>query len=256
MKSGRGNRGNKMDKLRYLILGASSDVGIAYINHLVDFGANAGVIAQYRTMSDELEELSVHAKENGFDLKLIRADLSRSDDIVSLISYIRAEIECPDRILHLPAAKLNYRKIKDADWMGVTEDFNIQVTSLGRVLSAFLPDMAKRKYGRIAVMLSSVVCENPPKYMAEYAVVKNALWGLTKSASLEYSGKNVYITGISPAMMETKLLTNVDEKIVALNAANSKNGRNYTVEELNVIIDDILNEETDKYNGVNVYPGN
>ena len=245
-----------MDKMKYLILGASSDVGISYINHLMDSESKALIIAQYRTMSDKLEELSVCAREREFNLKLIRADLSRDEDIVSLIAYVKAEIEWPDRIIHLPASKLNYRKLKDADWLGVAEDFNIQVTSLGKVLSAFLPAMAKNKYGRIAVMLSSVVCDEPPKYMSEYAIVKNALWGLIKSAASEYSGKNVFVTGISPTMMETKLLTEVDEKIIALNAANNKNGRNYTVEELDVVIDDILSEETDKYNGVNVYPGN
>lgn len=245
-----------MDKMKYLILGASSDVGIAYIKHLMDSDSEALVIAQYRTMSEELEALSVSAREKGFCLKLFRADLSSSNDIVSLVAYVKAEMECPDRILHLPAAKLNYRKIKDADWMGVAWDFNIQVTSLGRVLSAFLPKMAKNKYGRIAVMLSSVVCDEPPKYMAEYAVVKNALWGLAKSAAAEHSDKNVFVTGISPTMMETKLLTNVDEKIVALNAANSKNGRNYTVDELSEVIDYVLTEESDKYNGVNIYPGN
>lgn len=247
---------NLMEKKKYLILGASSDVGIEYIEHLIDLGVSACVVGQYRTMCDRIGLLKEKASGSNIELTMLQADLNDCQNINCLIESVDEILGCPDMILHLPASKLHYRKIKDADWDAVWEDFNIQVISAGRILSHFLPKMAKNKYGRIIMMLSSVVCDNPPKFMAEYAIVKNALWGFVKSAALEYGDKNVFVSGMSPRMMETKLLSEVDEKIIALNAQNSKSGCNYSVRELIPYIDKVFDEESDCYNGVNIYPEN
>ena len=243
-----------MDEMRYLILGASSDVGMEYVEHLIESGVSACIACQYRTMSEKMEELVRKAEGSNISLKMFKADLTNETDVDNLIKMVADEMECPDRILHLPASKLHYRKIKDASWEDLREDFEIQVVAAGKVLSAFLPKMAKKKYGRVIMMLSSVVCDNPPKFMTEYAIVKNALWGFVKSAAAEYGDKNVSVSGISPEMMETKLLTEVDEKIIALNAERNSDGMNYTVDELIPYIDRVFNEESDCYNGVNIYP--
>lgn len=245
-----------MSKRIYLITGASSETAMAYIRNLIKNSADAMVIGQYRKMNDELETLVNEAEASGFVLKLFRADLTNVEDINNLIDYVKGEVDCPTHILHCPAAKLHYRKIKGVEWKSVEDDFRIQVVSLGMLLSAFMPIMAKKRYGRIAVILSSVTCNEVPRFMLEYVTVKNALLGMVKSAASEYSDKNVYVSGLSPDMMETKLLSEVDEKIVALNAVNSSRGRNYTVDELIPYIEKIMAEESDCYNGVNIYPEN
>jgi 3-oxoacyl-[acyl-carrier protein] reductase len=86
----------------------------------------------------------------------------------------------------------------------------VEVYSLLEISQAFLPRMAKSKYGKIVVMLTACTKGIPPKYLSDYCIAKHALLGLMKSAASEYEGKGVYINGISPEMTDTKFLSNLE----------------------------------------------
>lgn len=67
-----------------------------------------------------------------------------------------------------------------------------------------IPNMAKKKYGRIVFMLTSCTINNPPKYQSSYVTVKYALLGLMKALAVEYADRGITVNGVSPDMMETK----------------------------------------------------
>lgn len=238
-----------MNKI-YLITGASSDVGMAYINHLIGLDEPATVLAHYRNRNVEFDRLC----ENNSAVKVIplQADFSKEDELEQMLLNIKGGYGVPTHILHLPASKLEYGKIKQIDWERVQTDFQVQVMSLGKILQTFLPQMAKNKYGKIAVMLSSVILGMPPKFMTAYTITKYALLGLVKSAAIEYAEKGININGLSPNMMETKFLQNIDERLVEMTAASSKMQRNIRVEEVIPTIHFLLSESSDYMNGVNI----
>ncbi len=238
-----------MDKI-YLILGASSEVGMAYMEHLISLGKPATVLAHYRNHNSEFDRLcEVNSEVN---IIPIQADLSKEEDVEKMISYIEDAYGFPTHILHLPAGKLEYSKIKKLDWDRLQDDFKIQILSLGKVLQAFLPQMAKKRYGKVAVMLSSVTIGMPPKFMMAYTINKYALLGLLKSASIEYADKGININGISPNMMETKFLRNIDERFIEMAASSARMQRNIQVKEVIPAIQFLLSEGSDYMNGVNI----
>ena len=238
-----------MNKL-YLIMGASSEVGMAYIEHLIDLGEPVTVLAHYRNHSIAFDKLC----ENESEVKIVplQADLSKQDELEQMLLKIKDSYGIPTHILHLPAGKLEYTKIKQIDWNKLQADFEVQVMSLGKVLQEFLPQMAKKKFGKVAIMLSSVTIGMPPKFMTAYTVNKYALLGLMKSAAMEYSEKGININGISPNMMETKFLQNIDERLIEMTAASSKMQRNIRVDEVIPAIHFLLSESSDYMNGVNI----
>ena len=238
-----------MNKM-YLILGASSDVGMAYIEHLIALGEPATVLAHYRNLNSEFDRLC--KVESEVKIIPLQADLSREEDVERIISNIGNTYGAPTHILHLPAGNLEYSKLKQIDWDRVQADFEVQVMSLGKVLQVFLPQMAKGKYGKVAVMLSSTTIGMPPKFMTAYTINKYALLGLMKSAAIEYAEKGININGISPNMMETKFLQNIDERFIEMNAASSKMHRNIKVKEVIPAIHFLLSEGSDYMNGVNI----
>ena len=69
-------------------------------------------------------------------------------------------------------------------------------------------------------MLSSVTINLPPKALVHYTTIKYALLGLVKSLASEYGNKNIQINALSPSMIETKFLENINEKIIEINAHN------------------------------------
>lgn len=238
----------------YLVLGASSDVGKAFLRDLnkkfVEQGETGIVIAHYVHSKEELEE--INKSSLNITIMPFQADLAKMEEVLGLIEYAQSEIQRPSYIVHFAARPLVYRKIKKMDWNAVLEDMQVQVYSIGRILQTFLPEMIKQQYGKVVFMLSSAIMGVPPKYMSHYVIVKYALLGLMKSAAVEYAGKGININAVSPNMMETKFLQNIDERTVEMTANASTMGRNIHLDEVLPAIHFLLSEGSSYMNGENL----
>ena len=76
--------------------------------------------------------------------------------------------------------------------------------------------MKKEKRGKIILVLSSVINGVPPKFWTSYVISKYALEGLMKSLVSEYSSFNIQINGISPSMIKSKFINNMDERLIEM----------------------------------------
>lgn len=101
-------------------------------------------------------------------------------------------------------------------------------------------------------MLSAVTLGMPPKFMSSYVTVKYALLGLIKSMAIEYADKGITVNAISPNMMETQFLDEIDERIVEMNKEQSAMKRNTGVDETVAGIMFLLSENAGYMNGVNL----
>lgn len=243
-----------MNNKVYLITGASSDVGMAYIKSLdkklVKENQKAMVLAHYASNAEGL--LKLQKEMQALELVLIQGDLSKQETIQRFIINISEYCDSPDYIIHLPASKLDYMRIRQFDWEMVKKEMEIQVHSLGEIGKAFLPKMAKKRAGKVVVMLTSCTIGMPPKFMNQYVIAKYALLGLMKGMAVEFADKGININGISPNMMETKFLANVNEKTIEMTKEASLLKRNISLEEVVPAIHFLLSEGSDYMNGVNL----
>lgn len=243
-----------MENKIYLVTGASSDVGIAFLRQLeqdlTHSGQQAVVIAHYGSNGERFRQLQnemVHLK-----LVPVQADLSDPEAVCKVISEVQKWGDCPDYMIHLPARKLKYQKLKQLSIEELKTDMEIQVYSLARISKTFLPLMAKRRSGRIVAMLSAVTLGMPPKFMSSYVTVKYALLGLIRSLAVEYADKGITVNAISPNMMETQFLDEIDERIIEMNKEQSAMKRNTKVDETVAGIMFLLSENAGYMNGVNL----
>lgn len=235
----------------YLITGASSEVGMAYIKKLDEsVTENVTVIAHYANNKTSLEALQKELSH--VTLRLVQADLSLEEGATIVCNYIKENQMEVTHVLHLAASAFSHMKIKKWDAEKVRKEMQIQFFSFTSMMKEILPKMAKAGYGRVCVMLSSYVLGTPPKFMSDYVAVKSALLGYVKAAATEYGEKGVCINGISPNMMETKFLQNIDEKIVQMTAESSALKRNIRVEETVSGIAYLLSDEASYVNGTNL----
>ena len=235
----------------YLITGASSEVGMAYIKKLDEtVSENVTVVAHYANNKAGLEALQ---KELSYvTLRLVQADLSIAGGAGKVCAFVKEQGLEVTHMLHLAASAFLHVKIKKWDEEKVRREMQIQFFSFASMMKEILPKMAKAGYGRVCVMLSSYVLGTPPKFMSDYVAVKSALLGYIKAAAAEYGDKGVCINGISPNMMETKFLQNIDEKIVQMTAESSEMKRNIRVEETISGIVYLLSDEASYVNGTNL----
>lgn len=229
-----------------LITGASSDIGIELIKYLNE---DILILAHYNSSSKDLIKLSSQIKNS---LVPLQANLTSDEEIKLFLDEIDNNYGVPNKIVHLAAPKFENIRFKDIAWDSFQNEINISLKSLVLILNRFLPRMAKEKRGKIVCMLSSVTLNVPPKALSQYTIIKYALLGLVKSLASEYADKNIQINAISPSMVETKFLDNINEKIVELSAYNHPLKRNAKVEDVAPIIKLLLSEDSDYITGVNL----
>ncbi len=238
-----------MEKI-YCIIGATSEIGMAYMRKINEQNEKSTILAIHFGGKDELEKLNQELKNVTMDY--IQCDLSKAEDVAKAIESIKEKYGTPTHFLHLAARKFEYVKFSKFNWENVLCDLEIQVHSFAEFMKAFLPMMAKQKYGKVVAMLSSVTKGVPPKYLAGYTLTKYALLGLINSLVAEYKEKGITINAVSPTMVETRFLSNIDECIVEMTAVNSGMKRNVKIDEVVGAIEYLMSDKAEYINGLNL----
>ncbi|MDR3164303.1 MAG: SDR family oxidoreductase [Synergistaceae bacterium] len=238
-------------KKAYLVTGASSDIGMSLVRKLAEREKESVFFCHYRRDNEKFSAL----RTDFLSIRPIQADFANSQEILRLIDNIKETGVSPTHIVHLPAERIEYVRLKDIEKHSAQREMEIGVYSLLEIFKAFLPQMAKNRYGKIAVMLTTCTRGAPPKFLTGYCMAKYALLGLMKSAAAEYEGKGVYINGISPEMTDTKFLSNLDSRIIETSLRNSRFGRNLTVDEVVNGILFLISDDINCMNGENLFLG-
>ena len=244
---------------KYLVVGASSEVGITLIRDILSGKGNTtesgermenlSILAHYAHSDEALMKLKEEFPD--VDITLAQADLGSMEDTERFIGQI-AEWGCPDAVVYLPASKFEYMRVKGLSWEKIEKELEIAVRGFALICKAVLPLMSKQKYGKVVVMLTEYTLGMPPRFMSHYVTAKYALLGFMKAMASEYGDKGININGISPAMMDTKFLENIDERIIAMNAESNVMKRHVKVEEVVSGIRFLLSEGSDYISGVNM----
>ncbi len=235
-----------MSKNIVVIIGASSDIGLNLIENISE---EALILAHYNSSDEKLLELSQIINN---ELVTLKADLSQENQLNQFIETVEFNYGIPSKIIHLAAPKFENIRFKDIAWASFQNELNISLKSIVLILNRFLPKMAKVKQGKVVIMLSSVVINVPPKALTQYTTIKYAMLGLVRSLASEYADKNIQINSVSPSMVETKFLDNINEKLVELTAYTHPLKRNAKIEEITPIIKMLISKESDYMNGINI----
>lgn len=211
----------------YLITGASSDVGIAFIRRVIQQGDT--VIAQG---AGDLSGLAELCQAYPGAIHTYDVDLSDSNATDLFIQDVQNNYPLPTHIIHLPALRVINTKFKNFDEQRFALDLNVQIFSAVKICKAFLPKMAKARYGRVLFMLTSYLLGVPPKNTAAYVMAKSTLQGLAKSLAADYASFGITVNCVMPSMMETKFLADTSDLIVQASAEANPMGRNARVEDV------------------------
>lgn len=230
-----------------LVTGASSDVGSGLIKKV--YGNYDSIICHYCSSDTIVRELRATL---GDKIIPMRADFRSLEDIDRMCDEIENSMIIPDHIVHFSAPKAYNQNFHKCSWSNFDDGLTTSFRSIVCILERFIPYMRKKKYGKIVFMLSSYVLGVPPKFQSPYVSVKYALLGLMKSLSAEYADKGITANAVSPEMIETKFLSDINEKIIWNNANNSPLGRNLTVDDVIPAFEYLLSDAADAVNGQNI----
>lgn len=237
-----------MDKV-LILTGASSEIGMKLLERI--YHNYSCIYLQYRQMNEGLSALIDRVGKN-VNVIPIQADFSKEADVRRMIEIVKRKGDMPNHIVHLPAPKAYNKQFHKDNWANYEEGWEVSFRSIVMILQAFIPGMARQRYGRVIFMLTSCTLNFPAKFQASYVSVKYALLGLMKSLSVEYIGKGITVNGVSPDMMETKFLSDLPKMLVESNAYNSPLGRNICPEEVIPLFDLLLADSSGAITGQNI----
>tara|TARA_B110000003_G_scaffold276074_1_gene320773 strand:+ start:1902 stop:2678 length:777 start_codon:yes stop_codon:yes gene_type:complete len=185
----------KISNKTALITGAGRGLGHGICHSLAREGVK--IIGCSRTKSD-LEELSSNL--NGEGHNFIDLDLEKHDGPKKLIQFLRKKNISPDIIVNNVGGNLNL-----TDPLGPLEEWKrvmrLNVEIAIEINREFIPEMRKRKWGRICHISSISALENqgPPSYCA----AKSALNAYVRSLGRFVSPENVILTSVMPGAVLT-----------------------------------------------------
>lgn len=229
-----------------LITGANSELGINYIQSLV--GKNIKILALYRADRTELEKIKA---KYTIDLEIIQVDLFDTDSLKKVICELTSKYHI-NQVLHLAAPNVSQLRFNKISRDQFDIDYRVQLLSIIEILQLVLPKMKKMKQGKIVFVLTSCTKGIPPKFWASYVTFKYGLLGLLKSLASEYSTSSVQINGVSPSMIDTKFLRNMDERIIEMSTQGNPQKRLVQLDEVVSAIDFFLSEKSNFITGNNL----
>ena len=181
-----------------LVTGGAYGIGFSIAKALAEAGAK---IAFNCRSKENLERALNEYKRNGIDALGYICDVTEEDQVIKMVEIIRQEYGTIDILVN------NAGIIKRIPMVDMTaEDFreviDIDLTAPFIVAKAVLPDMIKRRQGKI-INICSMMSELGRETVSAYAAAKGGLKMLTKNIASEYGKYNIQCNGIGPGYIAT-----------------------------------------------------
>lgn len=195
-----------------LVTGGSRGIGRACCFALAEDGF--GVAVNYQKNKDAAEAVVAELKSKNARARAFQADVSDEAQTHNMIEQIMHEFGRVDVIIN------NAGITRDRSFLKMTRDqwHSVLLVNLDgpfNVISALLPQMCDRKWGRI-INISSIVAQMGNFGQSNYAVAKGGMIAFTKSLAREVAKKGVTVNAVAPGFIETDMTAVVPEEALDL----------------------------------------
>ena len=160
----------------------------------------------------ESEKLLSAVTEAGNQAEFLTADLGNMDEVKKIAATLTGRELIPD-ILVLNASVQSYTGLGNFDCSEFLRMFQTNVESTFLLLNLLLPEMRKKKSGRV-IFVGSINGIKPASRLAVYGSAKAALMNLAKTAAMENAPYGITVNTILPGVIKTdrnsEILKNAD----------------------------------------------
>lgn len=184
-----------------IVTGASRGIGRATAVMLARLGAD--VFVHYNNSLQGAEETASEIEKIGRKAYLIKADVSKNEDVKNMFEFISKNSRKVDILVNNAGKrKVNYiRSTSEEDWRDII-DTNLTGSFL--CSKCCLRYMMPAGQGSI-VNVSSVAAYRPGVAHANYASAKAGLIAMTKSMAVELGRFNIRVNAVAPGPTRTDM---------------------------------------------------
>lgn len=198
-----------------LITGGSKGLGKAMARGLAEAGADIVIASRTENeLKESLAEILYGTEQKGYFLV---TDLSKRENAGKLVADTLSLLDRIDILINNAGTNRPQAidEIDDATWDEVLE---LNLSSIMALTRAVVPDMKKRRWGRI-INLSSIMGFVSKERRNIYSATKSALLGMTRASALDLGPFGITVNCISPGPFLTDLpmsvLSDAEKKVFA-----------------------------------------
>lgn len=191
-----------------IVTGASRGIGREVAKELAESGIT--VIANYNKSEEEAKKLQQELEEQNFKLEIVKADVSKREDVKKLVEYTIEKYGKIDILINnagISEYKL-FTDETDEDWDKL---INTNLYSAFAMSQEVIPTMVHNKKGCI-INISSIWGIVGGSLEVLYSISKAGLDGMTKALAKELGPSNIRVNSIAPGMINTKMNSKFTEK--------------------------------------------
>jgi enoyl-[acyl-carrier protein] reductase III len=215
-----------------LVTGSGRGIGRAIALRLAQAGAD--VVINYHRNQDPAEEVAAKIREMGRRALVVRANLSKVEDVDLLFDKMAESFDGLDIFINNAASGFNrpamQQKVTGWDWT-----MNVNARAFLFAAQRAVPLMEKRGGGHMVAVSSPGSGRVMPDYIAVGAS-KAALESLTRYLAVELAAKNIIVNAVSPGLVLTDALKHfavlADPQVIDRAVANTPAGRVVTPEDV------------------------
>ena len=192
-----------------LVTGGSRGIGKEVAMKFAKNGYN--VVTNYVSDKTDKEKLKKEFEDNNVKALVLKADVSKTEDVENLVSKAISEFGKIDVLVNNAGITRDNILIRmpEEDFDKVLET-NLKGTFL--VTKAVTKYMMKKRYGSI-INLSSVVGVAGNAGQSNYSASKAGIIGFTKSIAKELASRNIRANAVAPGFIETDMTDVLKEEV-------------------------------------------
>lgn len=191
-----------------IITGASKGIGKEIAKRLAIKGLR--VVANYNKSEESIKELKCNLKQQGIDIDILQADVSKREEAKKLVEYVTNKYGKIDILINnagISEYKL-FTDETDEDWNNV---INTNLYSAFIMCQQVVPNMINNKNGCI-INISSIWGIVGASLEVLYSISKAGMNGLTKALAKELGPSNIRVNSIAPGIIKTKMINNLNNE--------------------------------------------
>jgi len=191
-----------------LITGASSGIGYELAKLFAKDNHNLVLVAR---REERLKQLS-RDLENDYKIKtmIISKDLSQSQAAQEIYDMLKQNDITIDYLIN-NAGFIVYGHFADTKWSEEYKMIQLHIETLTHLIKLFLPDMLRRKNGKI-LNIGSTGSFVPGPFNAVYCATKNYILSLSEAIAAEVNGTGVTVTALCPGGTKTEFAGRANSK--------------------------------------------